>query len=82
MAAVADDEPLSVEELASFVADGRAWVSTDEAERPTGYLLVDTVDGCAHIEQVSVHPDYARQAWTGRSWQSPTHGLRNMVWRP
>ena len=25
------------------------------------YLLLDVVDGAAHVEQVSVHPDHARQ---------------------
>lgn len=61
MAAVADDEPASVTELAAFQQDGRAWVITDDADRPVAYLLIDTVDGNAHVEQVSVHPDHARQ---------------------
>jgi GNAT superfamily N-acetyltransferase len=26
-----------------------------------GYLLLDAVDGAAHIEQVSIHPGHARQ---------------------
>jgi len=25
------------------------------------YVLVDEVDGCAHVEQISVHPDVGRQ---------------------
>jgi GNAT superfamily N-acetyltransferase len=61
MAAVADDEPATVAELAVFADDGRAWVVTDDADEQVGYLLVDVVDGNAHIEQVSVHPDHARQ---------------------
>lgn len=28
---------------------------------PVAYLLVESVDGNAHIEQVSVHPHHARQ---------------------
>ena len=49
----------------------------DTEDRPVGYLLVDAVDGAAHIEQVSVHPDHARRrigralieraAWWARS---------------
>src|SRR6266568_4857348 len=31
------------------------------AGRPVGYLLADLVDGAVHVEQVSVHPDAARQ---------------------
>lgn len=80
MAAVAEEDPLSVAELAAFHEDGRVWVTTDQTDRPVGYLLVDVVDGNAHIEQVSVHPDHARQG-LGRAlldatdrWASQ-HGL-------
>src|SRR4051794_21223842 len=59
MAEVADDAPPTVAELSAFVHGGRAWVYTDEADRPIGYLMLDVVDGDAHVEQVSVHPDYA-----------------------
>lgn len=58
---VADDEPPSVEELRRYADAGRAWVRTDGADRPVAYLLADVVDGCAHLEQVSVHPDAAGQ---------------------
>lgn len=61
MTAVANDEPPSLAELAAFQEDGRAWVVTDEADRPVAYLLVEVVDGNAHVEQVSVHPEHARQ---------------------
>jgi GNAT superfamily N-acetyltransferase len=58
---VADDDPGAVEELQPYAEEGRAFVSVDAADRPTGYLLVDNVDGAAHIEQVSVDPTHARQ---------------------
>ena len=58
---VADDEPLSTDELRRFQQDGRAWVSVDENDDPIAYLLVDAVDGWLNIEQVSVHPSYAGQ---------------------
>jgi GNAT superfamily N-acetyltransferase len=61
MTAVADDEPPSLAELATYQQDGRAWVVTDDADRPVAYLLVDVVDTNAHVEQVSVHPDHTRQ---------------------
>lgn len=61
MAAVADDEPPPIAELTTFQQDGRAWVITDGSDRPVAYLLLDVVDGYAHVEQVSVHPDHARQ---------------------
>ena len=58
---VADDAPPTVEELTDYIDTGRAWVSADENDRPVGYLLLLVVDGAAHIEQVSVHPDCARR---------------------
>jgi len=61
MAVIADDEPPGVTELSAFQADGRAWVYTDTDDVPVAYLLVDVLDDQAHIEQVSVHPDHARQ---------------------
>jgi GNAT superfamily N-acetyltransferase len=59
MQAIADDEPLSLDELREYQRDGRAWVSVDDADRPVAYLIADWIDGCVHIEQVSVRPDYA-----------------------
>lgn len=61
MDVIADYEPPSVSHLSVFERDGRAWVATTEADDPVGYLLVGTVDGNAHIEQVSVHPSHARK---------------------
>ncbi len=58
MAAVADDEPPTIEELAVYRRAGRAWVHGDP---PVAYVLADEVDGYAHIEQVSVHPGHSRR---------------------
>ncbi|MFC8506716.1 GNAT family N-acetyltransferase [Streptomyces sp. NPDC057411] len=58
---IADDEPLPLDVLEGYRRAGRAWVAVDAADRPVAYLLSDTVDGAAHIEQVSVHPDAARR---------------------
>lgn len=55
---VADDDDPTPETLLGFVAAGRAWVVEDDGE-VAGYLLADLVDGCAHIEQVSVHPRHS-----------------------
>jgi len=53
----ADDgaDPLDV--LISYAAARRSWVAVDRADRPIGYVLVDIVDGSAHISQVTVRPD-------------------------
>jgi GNAT superfamily N-acetyltransferase len=55
---VADDEPPSLDVLTRHTDQGRCWVAIDDAGGPIGYVLVDTVDGNAHVEQVSVHPDH------------------------
>jgi ribosomal protein S18 acetylase RimI-like enzyme len=61
MPEIAADEPLSVADLESFVTAGNAWVAVDPSDHPVGYLLSDVVDGCAHIEQVSVASAYSRR---------------------
>lgn len=62
MAAVADDEPLALDVLQAYVHAGRAWVSERDG-RPVAYLIADLVDGNAHIEQVSVHPEHAHHGY-------------------
>jgi len=65
MDAVADDDPPPAVVLREYVASGRAWV-VDEGHGPAGYLLADVVDGCAHVEQVTVHPEHAGARWGAR----------------
>ena len=61
MAAVADHEPAPLPVLAGYQRAGRALVATDPAggDEAVADLLVELVDGAAHVEQVSVHPDAA-----------------------
>ncbi|WP_020554079.1 GNAT family N-acetyltransferase [Embleya scabrispora] len=61
MPEIAADEPLSVEELHAYRAGGRCLVVGASTESALGYVIWDLVDGAAHIEQVSVHPDGARR---------------------
>ncbi|OKI01059.1 GCN5 family acetyltransferase [Streptomyces sp. CB02923] len=64
MDSIADDEPPSLTELARYQRAGRALVACAGAAPdgpPLAYLLWEPVDGCAHVEQVSVHPDGARR---------------------
>jgi GNAT superfamily N-acetyltransferase len=81
---VADDDPGSVEELTPYADGGRAFVSVDAQDRPVGYVVLDVVDGAAHVEQVSAHPDNAREG-VGRalieraaSWAT-AHDLRALT---
>lgn len=55
---VADDDPGSTDELSSYALDERSWVALDDNGAIVGYVLVDVVDGNAHVEQVSVLPDH------------------------
>ena len=61
MAPIADDEPPALDVLAGYHREGRAWVATDSTDEPIAYILLDVVDQFAHIEQVTVHPRYARR---------------------
>ena len=61
MAAVADDEPPDLAELARYQQGGRAWVAVDHEDQPVANLLIDEVDGTAHVEQVLVDPNHAHQ---------------------
>nr|QZD55812.1 GNAT family N-acetyltransferase [Glycomyces sp. TRM65418] len=61
MSPIADDEPLSLDDLARFQRSGLAWVAVDGEDRPVAYLIAEPVDGALHIEQVSVHPDWAHR---------------------
>jgi GNAT superfamily N-acetyltransferase len=59
---VADDDPFTDDELRAYADRGRAWVAVPSSGQPAdGYLLLDVVDGAAHVEQVTVHPDAARR---------------------
>ena len=65
LADVAAHEPDATDVLAGYVNDGRAWVIT-EGSGPVGYAIVDIVDGAAHLEQLSVHPDRGRRGLGGQ----------------
>lgn len=59
MADIANDDPCTIESLSAYCEDKRLWVAVDEHDKPIAYAIVDLVDGCAHVEQVSVHADYS-----------------------
>jgi GNAT superfamily N-acetyltransferase len=57
---IATNEPTPLAELREYVRAGRAWVVAVD-DRPVGYAVVDVIDGNAHLEQISVHPDVGRR---------------------
>lgn len=58
MAAVGEYPPPRPDDLRAHQRDGRLWV-VDRGGHPVGYLMVGVLDGCGHVEQVSLHPDHA-----------------------
>ena len=51
----------SPEALAACRQAGRLWVITGADDHPAGFLITDMVDGCMHVEQVSVDPGSGRR---------------------
>ena len=39
------------------------WVSTAPDDRPTGYVVVDLINGCALVEQITVQSDHQAQGF-------------------
>jgi GNAT superfamily N-acetyltransferase len=72
LATVADDDPISVEELAEYADSARSWVAVDESDEPLGYVIVDDVDGSAHVEQMSVVPEHQNRG-VGRLLLAQVH---------
>lgn len=58
--AVADDPPPGRGELMAHVGAGTAWVAVDGGD-VVGFSLASTVDGEAHLDQVSVVPGAGRR---------------------
>lgn len=59
MVEIAADEPLSEDRLREYCEAQRLWVYDDGEGKVVAYLVADVLDGCAHIEQVSVHAAFA-----------------------
>jgi ribosomal protein S18 acetylase RimI-like enzyme len=61
MTEIAEDEPYPLPVFADSEQAGLLWVVVGEADEPVAYLMASVVDGCLHIDQVSVHPGCARR---------------------
>ncbi|MFB9360762.1 GNAT family N-acetyltransferase [Actinoplanes nipponensis] len=61
MPEIADHPEPTIAALTEYQRAGRCWVAVDGDDRPLGFILVDLVDGRAHIEQVSILPDHAHR---------------------
>jgi GNAT superfamily N-acetyltransferase len=69
---IADDTPPSTITLAGALDRGGLWVLEADGT-PAAYLLDDVVDGEAHLEQVSVHPRWARRGLGARLVEDLAH---------
>jgi GNAT superfamily N-acetyltransferase len=78
---IADSDPMSVEALEEYARNGRSWVAVDDRDRPVGYVVVDVVDGNAHIEQISVLPEYQGRG-LGKELLDVVHAWAIEVGRP
>jgi GNAT superfamily N-acetyltransferase len=78
---VVDHEPMSVAALAAYAEAGRSWVAVDGAGTPVGYLVAEVVDGCAHVEQVSVVPS-AQGTGVGRALMDAARAWAEAEGRP
>ena len=58
---VAEDPPMSKPEYVEYIDDDRCLVAVADDASIAAYVVIDVVDGAAHVEQLSVHPDHARQ---------------------
>jgi GNAT superfamily N-acetyltransferase len=58
MSTVADDEPMAADRLVRYAAEGRSWVAESDGGDVAGYVVVEAIDGCAHVEQLSVRPEH------------------------
>lgn len=63
MPEIAADDPLPEGVFMEGVNDGRLWVAVGQGDDalPVAYLLAVILDESLHIEQLTVHPHYARQ---------------------
>ena len=61
MTEIAEHPPPSLEVFEVFRKAGGLWVIADSDDQSAGFVLIKLVDGVAHIEQVSVHPDHQGQ---------------------
>jgi GNAT superfamily N-acetyltransferase len=61
MSEIADHHWWPLPALADHQNAGRLWVVAGQTDEPVAFLMADLVDGCLHIEQLSVHPGSARR---------------------
>ena len=62
---VSEDELLQAAQ-----SEERLWVALTEDRTPVGFAMADVVDGCAHLDEMDVIPDFGGQGIGTRLMQS------------
>lgn len=60
IARCANDPVFTPEELTPYIEQARAWVSTEDGD-VVGFIVVDVVAGCAHVDEVAVAVNAGRR---------------------
>jgi ribosomal protein S18 acetylase RimI-like enzyme len=58
---VADHEPMSIDSLRQHQSQGEIWLVVDYEDKPTGYAVIQNLDGLAHLHEISIHPAHGRK---------------------
>lgn len=58
LAWIAGDDVQSEERHRALIAQGTAWVATNDAGAPVGFINGEELDGALHIWELSVHRDF------------------------
>ena len=61
MPEIAEYDPWPLPDLEHSLAAGLLWVIRGEAGEPVAFLMGSQVDGCLHVEQLSVDPGSSRR---------------------
>ena len=73
MPEVAGYDPWPLPELEASRAAGLLWVVPGEAGGPVAFLMGSLVDGCLHVEQLSVDPGSARRGFGRKLLEHAAH---------
>lgn len=58
---VADDEPMSIENLREHQSKGQVRVAVDDKDLPIGFAVTCLIDGAVHLHEMSIHPTHGRK---------------------
>ena len=61
MPEIAQYDPWPLPVMVASLQAGLLWVAAGHDAEPVGYLMAEVVDGSLQVEQVTVHPGYARR---------------------